>query len=106
MKNFVLTFILLIQVSRVKLNPATTKGIEYKNVFSDILNDILESVRLSDFEKITILKTQIEKLNSRQPNHTILAPMVADYISVLKYWFNVNDLIEIKAEKYAGNNLV
>ena len=29
-----------------------------------------------------------------------------DYMPVLKYWFNVNDLAEIKAEKYPRNNLV
>ena len=29
-----------------------------------------------------------------------------DYMPVLKYWFAVNDLAEIKADNYPGNNLV
>jgi hypothetical protein len=61
---------------------------------------------------LNYLKTSSNKKLFFQSRHTtkrVLSTMKAsddDYMPVLKYWFGVEDLSQIKSDKYTGNNLV
>jgi hypothetical protein len=45
--------------------------------------------------------------SNRHTTHRVLSKMtINDYMPVLKYWFGVEDLSQIKSDKYTGNNLV